>query len=71
VQPEKAPGDGYRGYAVGLGDGNGTAAGVALAVEDLGELGALAGAGLSDNYHNRVRLHCHEDLVLVLRDRQR
>jgi hypothetical protein len=64
------PGNRDGGDATGLGDGYGTTAGVAAAVEYLGELGALPRAGLTDHHHHWVRLHRSHDLVLVLRDRQ-
>lgn len=67
---EGAPADGYGRDTAGLGDRNRTTAGVASTVEDLGELGALAGAGLAYHHDHRVRLHGGHDLVLVLRDWQ-
>lgn len=62
------PGNGDGGDTAGLCDSDDAGLGVAMAVEDLGELGALTGPGFSDDHHNGVLLHRLDDLVLELED---
>jgi len=60
---EVLPGDGDGGNSTWLSDGDFA---VVAAVKHLRELSALAGAGLSDNNHNRVPLNGFDDLFFIL-----